>query len=356
MISMFRYANALPFNSASSAFYPQLVASIAEVGPGVRGPTAKELAGPCLEVVVHDVDKHIVQFNVCWPGTGVTIMTDGWKDKSHRYLVNFLIGYPRGIIYYSSIDLSRKRHTGRLICAHLDKIVDEVGPENVVQAVTDNAVNYREAGLLLMERRPNLYWTPCAVHYINLMLKDIGKLNRTDRAAMSQLERQVGTTHLDRRLWARCNHVVSVTERLVRVLSLSDSDDKPTMGFLFDVMRHAREAIFENNIWNEEILDIVYRRWRDQLYQDIHAAGFFLNPQNLYSNATLDDADIMEGVRNYIYRLELDLETQMESFHVHGKKWGICIEQCQKSSCKIAPSTMMDDTRNLNKAIAKDCR
>ncbi|XP_011628504.1 uncharacterized protein LOC105421726 [Amborella trichopoda] len=85
-------------------------------------------------------------------------------------------------------------------------------------------------------------------------------------------------------------------------------------------MRRVREAIFENNIWNEEILEIVDRRWRDQLHQDIHTTGFFLNPQNLYSNVTLDYVDIMEGVRNCIYRLEPDIETQMESqwWTIHG--------------------------------------
>ncbi|XP_011626359.1 uncharacterized protein LOC105421276 [Amborella trichopoda] len=280
-----------------------MVISIPETVPGVRGPTATEFAWSCLEADVHDADKHIVQFKVCWPSTGVTIMTD-----------------------------------------------DEVGHENVVQLVIDNAENYRKAGLLLMERRPNLYWIPCAAHYVNLMLKETGKLRRvktcilksklitrfiynhkflhalmrehymreivresttrlattfltiqsllinkaglrlmicsnewqTDRAAMSQLGRQVEITLLDRRFWARCNNVVSVNEPLLRVLRLSDFDDKPAMG------------------------------WRDQLHRDIHAAGFFLNLQNLYPNATLDDEDIMEGVKNYIYRLELDIETQME--------------------------------------------
>ncbi|KAL4181247.1 hypothetical protein AMTRI_Chr12g270310 [Amborella trichopoda] len=294
---------------------PEMVASIAEAGPGVRGPTAKELIGPRLEA-----------------------------------FVNCLIGCPRGIVYHSSIDLSIKIHTGRLICAHLDKIIDEVGPENVVQVVTDNAANYKKASLLLMERRLNLYWTPCASHCINLMLKEIGKLKRvkycilksklitresttrfatafltiqlilvndaglssmirsnewhTDRAAMSQLGRQVETTLLNRRL--------------------SDSDDKPTMGFLFDAMRHAREAIFENNIWNEEILEIVDRE-------------FFLNPQNLYSNATLNDADIMEGVKNCIYRLEPDLETQMECMQQIAVR--ILSQTCAASGCERNWST-----------------
>ncbi|ERN08644.1 hypothetical protein AMTR_s00017p00203520 [Amborella trichopoda] len=62
-------------------------------------------------------------------------------------------------------------------------------------------------------------------------------------------------------------------------------------------MRRTRESIFENNIWIEEILEIVDRRWRDQLHRDIYAA---------------DDADILEGVRNCIYRLEPDIETQMK--------------------------------------------
>ncbi|ERM98972.1 hypothetical protein AMTR_s00226p00025200, partial [Amborella trichopoda] len=95
---------------------------------------------------------------------------------------------------------------------------------------------------------------------------------QTDRAAMSQHGRQVEIILVDRRFWARSNHVIFVTEPLVRVLRLVDSDDKPAMGFLFDAMRHAREAIFENNIWTEEILEIADRRWRDQLHRDIHAA------------------------------------------------------------------------------------
>ncbi|KAL4187427.1 hypothetical protein AMTRI_Chr09g18950 [Amborella trichopoda] len=298
-------------NFASSDFYPQMVASIAEAGPVVRDPTVKELAGPCLEAVAHDVDKHIAQFKVCWSGTGVTIMTDDWKDKSHRYLINFLKSCPRGI----------KETYWELICVHLDKIVDEVGLENVVQVLTDNAANYIKASLLLMERRPNLYWTPCTAHYVNLMLKKIGKLKRVKtcilkcklitrfmynhtylhalmrKHCMREIVRE-SSTRFATTFWARCNNVVSITEPLVRVLRLVDCDDKPAMGFLFDAMRCAREAIFENNIWTEEILEVFDR--------------FFLNPQNLYFNATLDNANIMEGVGNCTYRFEPNLETQME--------------------------------------------
>ncbi|KAL4199150.1 hypothetical protein AMTRI_Chr03g49760 [Amborella trichopoda] len=294
---------------SSYNFYPQVVTSITEAGLGLRGPTAKELAESCLEAVVHDVNKHIAQFKVCWLSTGVTIMTEGWKDKSHRYLVNFLIGFPRGIVYHSSIDLSRKRHT------HLNKIIDEVGPEIVVQVVTDNAANYRKADLLLMES----YWTPCAAHCVNLMLKEIGKLRRVKTCILkSKLISRFIYNHtflhaLMREhctFWARCNNVVSVTEPLVRVLRLRDSDDKLVMGFLFDAMRRAMEAILDNNIWTEEILEIVDHRWRDQY----HGGG-----------------------KNCIYRLEHDIETQMESqwWTIHG----IRTKQLQKIAVRILSQT-----------------
>lgn len=57
----------------------------------------------------------------------------------------------------------------------MDDIVEEVGEENVVQIVTDNAANYKAAGDLLMQKRKQMYWTPCAAHCIDLMLEDFEK-------------------------------------------------------------------------------------------------------------------------------------------------------------------------------------
>ncbi|XP_052171638.1 uncharacterized protein LOC127787616 [Diospyros lotus] len=54
----------------------------------------------------------------------------------------------------------------------------KVGPQNVVQVVTDNAANNMGAAKLLKVKRPNIFWTSCATHTINLMLESIGKLPR----------------------------------------------------------------------------------------------------------------------------------------------------------------------------------
>ena len=58
----------------------------------------------------------------------------------------------------------------------MDKVVDAVGEENVVQIVTDNEASFKAADHLLMEKRKHLFWSPCVAHCIDLMLEDIGSL------------------------------------------------------------------------------------------------------------------------------------------------------------------------------------
>ena len=60
---------------------------------------------------------------------------------------------------------------------YLNEVVEEIGEENVEQVIIDNASNYVNAGMRLMEKMRKLWWTPCAAHCIDLMLEDIGKLN-----------------------------------------------------------------------------------------------------------------------------------------------------------------------------------
>ena len=58
------------------------------------------------------------------------------------------------------------------------------------QVITKNGSNYVLAGKLLEAKRPNIYWTPCTTHCIDLMLKDIGKIPRVTKT----LERVIQMT------------------------------------------------------------------------------------------------------------------------------------------------------------------
>ena len=58
-----------------------------------------------------------------------------------------------------------------------DEVIEWVGPLNVVHIVTDNATNYVAAERLISQKHKHINWSPCAVHCLNLIFKDIGKMD-----------------------------------------------------------------------------------------------------------------------------------------------------------------------------------
>ena len=102
-------------------------------------------------------------------------MSDGWSDGKNRNIINFLVSCPQGTMFLRSVDASDRVKDATLLFELLDEVVMQVGVENVVQVVTDNASNYVLAGKMLEEKHKTIFWTPCAAHCIDLMLEDIGK-------------------------------------------------------------------------------------------------------------------------------------------------------------------------------------
>ncbi|XP_028077722.1 uncharacterized protein LOC114279647 [Camellia sinensis] len=62
-----------------------------------------------------------------------------------------------------------KYHIAKLI----SKVIDEVGPNNVIQVITNNAPVCSVAGSIIQGNYPKIFWTPCVVHTVNLALKNI---------------------------------------------------------------------------------------------------------------------------------------------------------------------------------------
>lgn len=79
-------------------------------------------------------------------------------------------------MFLKSIDASAHSKNATYLCDVIEEVIYEVGEENVIKVVTDNATNYVVGGKLLMERHPSIFWSPCVAHCIYLMLEDIGKI------------------------------------------------------------------------------------------------------------------------------------------------------------------------------------
>ncbi|RVX03563.1 hypothetical protein CK203_027947 [Vitis vinifera] len=130
-----------------------------------------------LKEEVNDLSIIMEDHKKAWKQYRCSIMSDGWTNGKSRCLINFLVNSPAGTWFMKSINASDTIKNGELMFKYLDEVVEEIGEENVVQVITDNASNYVNDGMRLMEKMRRLWWTPCAAHCIDLMLEDIGKLN-----------------------------------------------------------------------------------------------------------------------------------------------------------------------------------
>ncbi|XP_058732906.1 uncharacterized protein LOC131604488 [Vicia villosa] len=300
--------SSVPFNAANSAYFQSMADALCSMSPGYKVPTMHSLRGFLLNKWVEDVNKLIEEYREIWKKTGCTLMADGWTDRKRRTLINFLVYCPK---------------------------------------VTDNAANYVAAGRLLENEFPTLFWSPCAAHCINLMLQDMGKLEEVSEAvshasnvtkyiynhcyALYLMRKQTGGREILRPAPTRfaTNFIalqIKLTEPLVRVLRIVDSEDKPAMGILYKSIVKARKEMVRRFQRNKKKVDpylkILDKRWDSQLRKNLHAAGYWLNPACRYNDVEFEKhasitsglLDVIEKHANGNSELRLKLTDEMRIF------------------------------------------
>ncbi|TXG48622.1 hypothetical protein EZV62_024497 [Acer yangbiense] len=170
------YDAGIPFNAVKHDSFQVFIEAVGQHGPGMKAPSYHEVRVPLLKQEVENTRKSMKAHEEEWVTHGCSILSDGWKDRRERTLINFLINSPKGSMFIESVDASAYAKTGEKMFELFSKVVDKVGPSNVVQVVTDSASNNVLAGKLLEAKYPNLFWTPCAAHCLDLILEDIFKI------------------------------------------------------------------------------------------------------------------------------------------------------------------------------------
>uniref|UniRef100_A0A803NB58 DUF659 domain-containing protein n=1 Tax=Chenopodium quinoa TaxID=63459 RepID=A0A803NB58_CHEQI len=287
-------------------------------------------------------------------------------------------------MFLESVDALSYSKTSNNLFNLISDIVDKVGDNNVVQVITDNGSNFFAAGTLLMENYPNLYWTPCAAHCIDLILEDIRRLPIIERVLKRVIQmnsfiyQRLGLLNLMRqftnqknllrpaktrfatafitlssihkqqhnlrkmftsqewrsRKWAKKSggkkaaetimmpsfwngtlYALKLTGPLVRALRLVDGEKKPLMGYIYEAMDRAKEAISASFNQNEskykEVFEMIDKRWQCQLHCSLHAAGHFLNPEYFYDNPQIEQCqELVNGLYECIQSLVSQLDKQ----------------------------------------------
>jgi hypothetical protein len=152
--------------------------AIGQSGLGIEPPTMFGLRGRLLEEEYARTKSLLQECKAKKMKNGCSIMTDALSDKKRRSIMNVCTNCADGTSFISSKEMSDVSHTSEVIFELVDKTIEDIGLDDVVQVVTDNASNNMGANKLLHAKRPHIFWASCATHTINLMLQGIGSMPR----------------------------------------------------------------------------------------------------------------------------------------------------------------------------------
>ncbi|KAF1888925.1 hypothetical protein Lal_00036638 [Lupinus albus] len=364
------FYNAIAFNVANSDDCKKIF----ELVIGFKPPSYHEIRVKYLKQQVDSTMLAMKEHKSFWKKVGCTIMMDGWTDKRRKTIPNFLVNSPKGTIFFKFIYVSHFSETTDKVFRPMDEIFEEVGEENVVQIVTDNAANYKATIELLMRKMMKLYWTPCVAHCIDLMLEDFEKkilihketiehgknvttyiYSRTSlislihyhtkgtnlirpadacfatsyltlgclvdnmqalirmftsnewtssQCAKTKDDKFIENVVIDKEFW---NNIVGAYP-LIKVFRLVDSNEKPSMGFIYEAMDQTKEKI-------------------QIAFNDVKK-GYYLNPKLHYDPNFKADVEVKRGFYDCLTRMVGNMkeigkiDDQLEDFKNKSKFFG----------------------------------
>ncbi|CAL9008817.1 unnamed protein product [Prunus brigantina] len=355
-IALFFFENKLDFSIARSSSYQLMIDAIAKCGPGFIGPSAETLKTTWLERVKSEMSLQSKDIEKEWSTTGCTIIADTWTDNKSRALINFLVSSPSRTFFHKSVDASAYFKNTKCLADLFDSVIQDFGPENVVQIIMDSSFNYTGVANHILQNYATIFVSPCASQCLNLILEEFSKVDWVNRCILqaqtiskfiynnasmldlmkkftgsqelirtgitksvsnflslqSMLKQRSRLKHMfnspeyctnssygnktqsiscisiveDNDFWRAVEESVAISEPFLKVLR-EVSGGKPSVGFIYELMTRAKESIRTYYIMDENkcktFLDIVDRKWRDQLHSPLHAAAAFLNPGIQYN-------------------------------------------------------------------------
>ncbi|VVB04140.1 unnamed protein product [Arabis nemorensis] len=235
--------------------------------------------------------------------------------------------------------MAKRPHLFWLPCAAhcIDLMLEDIGQIPAVKGAIKNCIFmngyiYSHTSLVNMMRRftkaRNLH-IPAVTRFATIFItlgqyhKQKGNLrklvtsqNWNDYKWPKETEaRKVKQIIMQDNFWRNVLYALKLRGPLVKVLRMVDGERKPAMGYMYEAMDRAKEAIakaFNNREKDYKCaFEIIDQRWDCQLHQPVHAAGFFLNPKFHYTKETeVNCEEVMTGFFDIVSRLVPDLASQ----------------------------------------------
>ncbi|KAF7113036.1 hypothetical protein RHSIM_RhsimUnG0167600 [Rhododendron simsii] len=334
------YEAGIPFHAIDNDSFNRFVEAVGQFGLGYQPPSQYQLREPLLKKEVDRTKKLLKRQEEEWALTGCSIITDAWTDRKRRSIMNLCINCKQGTCFLASKEDSEASHAGVYSFEHVDKFIEDIGAQNIVQVVMDNASNNIAAVDLLKIKRPNIFWTSCGTHTKYLMLEGIGKQSKfkgiIDKAKAFTIfvYARHNTLAMMRKYTKRRDivrpgvtrfatafltlHSLMEKKQELRAMFISEAWDKSKWakspkgkttfatvmtlnGLCIWRAQNAKKEIkeaykqVETNYW--PILDVIDGKAKGRLDSALHLTAYFLNPFYFYKDHTIqDDPIIMDGV------------------------------------------------------------
>lgn len=115
--------------------------------------------------------------------------------------------------------------------------------------------------------------------------------------------------------WSMSDRILKVAKPLLTVLHLTDCEERPSIGYIYDAMEKAKKSIIVA-FNNKESLYLLYfkvidRIWQEEFHSPLHAAAYYLNPSIFYNPSFSTNKVIQKGLLDCIETLEPNLTAQV---------------------------------------------
>ena len=152
----------------------------------LRLPSRRQLAGEILDDVhTAATQAATIQFAAATKLTGCTLATDGWSTRNNLGFVNYIMVGQGLSLFHSCTWESPSKRAGD-VAAEAARVIEEFGRERIVQVCIDGAD--RAAMDLLQQQFPEIFFTWCAAHSLDMLIEDICKHEEIDAIVKTSRE------------------------------------------------------------------------------------------------------------------------------------------------------------------------
>ena len=164
------YACGITLNVVRSPYWQDMIREINKAPQGYKGPNYEKVRTQLLKNEKELVEDILAPILSSWSSFGVTIVSDGWTNTRQRPLINIVATSPKGAMFIKAEDCLGEVKDAQFIVDVIIKAIEQIGPNRVVQVITDNGLVCKVAGLIIESRYNHIFWTPCIVNNLNLIL------------------------------------------------------------------------------------------------------------------------------------------------------------------------------------------